>query len=204
MNKLILFNSVILSIVSIFGCGQNTKVEIPETTIEPRVITDPVNWDTDDPAIWIHPSDRSKSLVIGTDKNKDGALYAFDLEGKIVKVSRNLARPNNVDVAHGFPFNGKRVDIAVVTERLKQRIRVFKLPELEPIDKENLFVFGGDTDRAPMGIAVYKRPNDNSFFVFVSGKSGPKEGYIGQYLLECDDQDTIRLTEVRQFGKYSG
>jgi len=204
MKKLILFNFVVFSMTSIFGCGQNTNVEIPETTIEPRVITDRVQQDTDDPAIWIHPNDPSKSLVIGTDKHKDGALYAFDLKGKIVKVYRNLARPNNVDVTYGFPFNGDKIDIAVVTERLEQRVRVFKLPELEPIDKGDLVVFGADTDRAPMGIAMYKRPNDDSFFVFVGGKSGPEEGYLGQYLLESDTQNNIRMTEIRQFGKYSG
>lgn len=213
MKKAIQFSVLIILITTLFGCNQNLKKNasyqntdksIPTTTIEPLIITDTVRWDTDDPAIWIHPTNPSKSLVIGTDKHKDGALYAFNLKGKIVKVSTALNRPNNVDIAYGFPFKGELIDIAAVTERLNQRIRIFKLPELKPIDQGDLVVFNGDTVRAPMGIALYKRKRDNSFFVFVSGKSGPEEEYIGQYLLNCVDENKIELTPVREFGNYSG
>lgn len=186
------------------GCNESTQEKIPISTVNPLVITDTVKWDSDDPAIWIHPTDPSKSLIIGTDKHQDGALYAFDLKGKIVKIHKNLERPNNVDIAYGFSFNGELIDIAVVTERLEQRVRVFKLPELELIDGGDLIVFNGNTERAPMGIATYKRESDNLFFIFVSGKSGPEEGYLAQYLLESNEQNNIRMKEVRQFGKYSG
>ena len=71
-----------------------------QTIIKPIVITDSVKHDTDDPAIWINPQNPSKSLIIGTDKNQDGALFVFDLQGKIQsdKVVRGLKRPNNVDI----------------------------------------------------------------------------------------------------------
>lgn len=182
----------------------NTVNNVICDSIHPLVITDTTKWDTDDPAIWINKSNPRKSLIIGTDKNQDGALYAFNLKGKIVKISRGLARPNNVDIAYGFTFKGKKIDIAVVTERLKHRIRVFKLPELEPIDNGSLIVFNEDTERAPMGIASYKRQADEAFFVFVSGKSGPKDGYIGQYKLEENNQGELTIQFVRQFGKFSG
>lgn len=204
LRKKTVFYFTVILIISTLGCEQKAQKEIPVAKIEPRVITDTVKWDTDDPAIWINPADPSKSLVIGTDKHKDGALYAFNLEGKIVKVSTHLNRPNNVDVAYGFPYNGDLIDIAVVTERYEQRIRVFKLPELEPIDQGGLVVFDGNTERAPMGIAMYNRKKDDTYFVFVSGKSGPEEGYIGQFLLKSNDQNKIELTPVREFGKYSG
>lgn len=178
--------------------------KIPISVVEPRIITDTVKWDTDDPAIWINPKDPSKSLIIGTDKDQDGALYVFDLNGKNVQIISGIERPNNIDVAYGFPFNGETIDIAVVTERFRQRIRVFKLPDMDPIDNGDLVVFDGDVERAPMGIATYKRERDNSFFVFVSGKSGPNNGYIGQYLLYSDEMNQVKISDVRQFGKYSG
>jgi len=143
-------------------------------------------------------------LVIGTDKDSSGALYAFNLNGKVEKIHGGLARPNNVDIIYDFPFKGKYIDIAVVTERMKNRIRILKLPDLELIDSGDLIVFDGDENRAPMGVALYKRKEDNSFFVFVGGKSGPEEGYIGQYLLKSDEQGKIKIELVRQFGKYSG
>ena len=52
--------------------------------VQPAVITEQVNFDTDDPAIWINPQDASQSLIIGTDKETEGGLFVFDLNGKIV------------------------------------------------------------------------------------------------------------------------
>ena len=177
---------------------------IPVTSVHPVVITDTTTWDTDDPAIWINKRNPRKSLIIGTDKNKDGALYAFNLKGEIVKMAGGLERPNNADIAYGFPFRGEKIDIAVVTERLKQRIRVFRLPELELIDDGDLTVFDGDIERAPMGIALYKRAKDKAFFVIVGGKTGPKNGYLGQYLLSANNEGKISIKLARQFGKFSG
>ena len=188
------------------GFAQQREIpdEIPYSRVVPRIVTDTTRWDTDDPAIWINTENKGKSLVIGTDKNADGALYAFDLKGKIVRIYKGLDRPNNVDIVYGFPFNGEKIDIAVVTERMKQRIRVFRLPELEPIDQGDLIVFDGDTERAPMGIALYKRPKDDAIFVLVGGKSGPEAGYIAQYLLEEISPGKLTITLTRQFGKFSG
>ncbi len=187
-------------IKSFVGFGQ----EIPYSIVVPQIITDTVKWDTDDPAIWINKTDKSKSLIIGTDKDSSGSLYAFNLKGKVEKVYGGLARPNNVDIAYNFPFKGENIDIAVVSERLGKRIRILKLPELELIDSGDLIVLDGDENRAPMGVALYNRKEDNSFFVFVSGKTGPEEGYIGQYLIKSDEQGKIRIELARQFGKYSG
>jgi 3-phytase len=50
------------------------------TDIKPVIITEAVKYDTDDPAIWVNKADPAKSLVIGTDKDADGALYVFDLQ----------------------------------------------------------------------------------------------------------------------------
>ncbi len=173
------------------------------SAVQPRVVTEPTKHDTDDPAFWI-PADRARTLVIGTDKHTDGALYAYDLAGKIVHRAGGLKRPNNVDVAYGLMLDGKPVDIAVTTERELYRLRIFRLPELVPVDRGNLMVFNGDPLRAPMGVALYKRPRDGAQFVFVGGKSGPAEGYLSQYRLEDDGTGHVQMTLIRQFGAYSG
>jgi 3-phytase len=169
----------------------------------PRAITEPTKWDTDDPAFWI-PADRSKTLIVGTDKNVDGALYVYDLAGKVVQVVSGLKRPNNVDIAYGLMLGGKPVDIAVTTEREMDRLRIFRLPDMASVDQGDLVVFGGDKTRSPMGIALYKRPRDGAIFAIVGGKSGPAEGYLGQYRLEDDGTGHVKMTLVRQFGAYSG
>lgn len=177
---------------------------IPVTHIKPRIVTEPTQWDTDDPAFWFDARNPEKSLVIGTDKNTDGALYAYSLDGRIVKRAGGLKRPNNVDTLEGFSLGGGKVDIAVTTEREELRLRVFSLPALEPLDRGDLLVFGGDKNRAPMGIALYRRPRDGAVFAIVGGKSGPREGYLAQYRLEDDGHGSVKMSLVRQFGAYSG
>ena len=172
--------------------------------LQPRVITAPTRHDTDDPAIWINPADPAKSLVVGTDKNKDGALYLYDLDGKVVKTVDGLKRPNNVDIATGFLLGGRSVDLAGLTEREEQRLRVFTLPDLTCVDRGDLVVMQGDRERAPMGVALYKRLRDGALFAIVGGKSGPAEGYLAQYRVEDDGTGHVKLTLVRQFGAYSG
>ena len=152
------------ALVPLAACGKPGLAEPAPDAIKPIVVTEPVQFDTDDPAIWINPSDKTKSLVVGTDKHSDGALYVFDLDGKIVQRVGGLARPNNVDIAYGLSLGGKPSDIAVVTEREKNRLRVFRLPDMTCVDRGDLVVFGGDTTRAPMGVALYKRPRDGAIF----------------------------------------
>jgi 3-phytase len=174
------------------------------TAVHPRIITEPAKHDTDDPAIWINPADPAKSLVLGTDKNSDGALLAYDLAGRIVHRGTGLQRPNNVDLVTGFKLGGRLVDLAVVTEREQRRLRVFTLPDLAVADRGDLVVFGGDPERAPMGVALYRRPRDGAVFAIVGGKSGPADGYLAQYRLEDDGAGQVKMTLVRQFGRYSG
>ncbi len=172
--------------------------------LRPRVVTETVRHDTDDPAIWIDRADPARSLVLGTDKDTDGALYAFDLRGRVVRSVPGLRRPNNVDLATGIALGGRTVDLAVVTEREAKRLRVFTLPDLAPADRGDLVVFDGDEARAPMGIALYRRPRDGALFAIVGGKSGPAEGYLAQYRLEDDGTGHLKQTLVRTFGRYSG
>ncbi|MBC3785879.1 phytase [Spirosoma utsteinense] len=176
------------------------------TAIKPVIITEPVAHDTDDPAIWVNPVDPAKSLVIGTDKDADGALYVFDLQGKIVpgKVVHNLNRPNNVDLVYGLSLKGTHTDVAVVTERGTSRIRTFRLPDMKPLDSQPLDVFVGEEKRLPMGIALYKRPSDGVVFAIVGRKEGPAQGYLWQYRLDDDGKGLIKATVVRKFGTWSG
>lgn len=186
----------------VISCGK--KPTIAKNAIKPKVTTQPVKHDTDDPAIWINEENPSESLIIGTDKNEDGALYVFDLKGNIIedKTVRGLKRPNNVDI-EDIEVGDEEFSIAVTTERLTNTIRVFKLPEMTRIDNGGIPVFEGEAQRSPMGVSLYKDPDDN-VFAFVGRKSGPKDGYIWQYKLESNPQGHITGTKIRAFGKYSG
>ncbi len=169
--------------------------------IEPTVITEQVGYDTDDPAIWINPEDASKSIIIGTDKDTNGGLYAFDLNGKIINKVTGLKRPNNVDLEYGFYLHGNTIDFAAVTERETNTVRLYSLPELKEVGA--FPVFDGEKERSPMGISLYKNPETGDFFAVVGRKSGPADGYLWQYKL-TEKEGKITGEVVRKFGKYSG
>jgi len=126
---------------------QADSVVVDTLPIKPAVVTDTTTHDTDDPAIWINPLDPAKSLILGTDKDEDGALYVFDLSGKEVpgKTIHGLKRPNNVDIEYGFIWKGQSTDIAVVAERFTSKIRVFSLPDMKAIDNGGIDVFVGES-----------------------------------------------------------
>lgn len=90
--------------------------------------------DADDPAIWVHRTRPEGSLVIGTAKN--AGLRVYDLRGHQLQAIAAPAAPgpddeagrfNNVDLVTGFRLGGSRVDLAVVTDRGRDRLRVYRI-----------------------------------------------------------------------------
>lgn len=196
-------------IISLSACTASKKdlatSDIVTTAIQPVIITEKVLNDSDDPAIWINPEDASKSLVLGTDKgDTTGGIYVFNLQGKIdrQKTVLHLQRPNNIDIEYGFDYNGTKIDIAVFTERGRQMIRVYSLPDMKEIDGGGIKVFVGDSLRDPMGIGLYK--NSKDIYAIVGRKSGQDGSFLWQYKLYADAHGIVQAKKVRAFGKFSG
>ena len=159
--------------------------------------TDPVAGEgdaADDPAIWVHPADPSRSLVLGTDKK--GGLVVFDLDGRRLQVVSDGSRPNNVDVLYGFPLGGEVVDLAVAGTRIAGRQGMAfwridpatrRLAEVGPVPA--FPVFGGGE---PYGSCVYRSPRDGAAYVFASNK----EGVVEQYRIE-GGTGSIKAAKVR-------
>jgi 3-phytase len=177
--------------------------------IEAEYGTASLSNDPDDPAIWVHPTDPARSLIIGTMKvaAPAGAIVVFGMDGQIRQIISGIDRPNNVDVEYGFQLAGRRVDIAVATERLRRQLRVFRI---DPADGR-LVDLGGipilqDQDGeagAPMGIGLYRRNRDGAIFAIVAPKTGPRQGYVWQYRLFGDRNGRVGATFVRRFGNFS-
>lgn len=175
--------------------------------LRPVLVTERVLNDSDDPALWIDTTDVTRSLVLGTDKgDTTGGVYVFNLDGRIdtLRTRRPMKRPNNVDAITGVLLGGQHVDIAVAAERGAMALRVFRLPEMTAIDGGGIPVFGNDSTRAPMGVALYLRASDGAVFVIAGGKSGPAQGYLTQLRLVDAGNGTLRGEPVREFGAYSG
>ena len=67
----------------------------------------------DDPALWVHPTTRSQSLVIGNDKR--GALEVYNLDGsRRQRITTDDTFWGNVDVRQGVRVGGRTLDIVAV------------------------------------------------------------------------------------------
>ncbi len=125
----------------------------------------------------MHPSDGAKSIVIGTLKN--GGLAAFDLQGRTIQrvdYADEDARQNNVDLLYGVELGGKRRDLAVVTDRGLDQLRVFAVdqrgssaptPLTEVTEPDPPVIFDGDNDISAYGIAAWKGA-DGTGYVAIS------------------------------------
>jgi 3-phytase len=134
----------------------------------PRVQTDPVAQfgdAADDPAIWVHPGDRTRSLVLATDKKRGVGVY--DLGGR-ERQFLEIGRVNNIDVRQDVQLGGERLDIAAATQRddlsvvllrIDAQGAVSELARL-PTTMEDIY-----------GICLYRSPRAE-LEVFVNDKSG--------------------------------
>jgi 3-phytase len=177
--------------------------------LTPDLVTASVTDDPDDPAIWIHPTDPARSLIIGTNKvaAPNGALVVFGLDGQIRQTLAGIDRPNNVDIETGVQLDGQTVDLAITTERLQHRLRVFRIaPDGAGLtDIGAIPVLEGQTGdlSEPMGIGLYTRPSDGALFAIVAPKLGPSTNYLWQYRLTGDGKGGVTGSLVRRFGNFS-
>jgi 3-phytase len=176
---------------------------IPSTiTVNPKVSTSAVRDDADDPAIWIHPTEPAKSVIIGTDKGNAGALYVWDMAGKEIQ-RVPLGRPNNVDVRYGMLVGGQRIDIAVTNLRTSpKQIKVFQIHSSNGTLTDittNAGILTPELDD-PYGLCLYKRPSDGAIFVIASTQTGAKKNNLHQYRLQDDGAGKVKGAYVRAIG----
>ncbi|MER6363256.1 phytase [Kitasatospora sp. NPDC001527] len=97
------------------------------------------NANADDPAIWRNAADPGRSLVIAT--AKQGGLRVYDLDAHQVQSVPAPAGPgtddkpgrfNNVDLVQGLRLAGARADVAVVSDRGNDRLRIYRIDRDKP------------------------------------------------------------------------
>jgi 3-phytase len=92
------------------------------------------NADADDPAIWVHPRDRRRTIVAGTKKN--AGLDVYGLDGRTLQSIAPPPAPgpddaagrfNNADVVAGLQGKSRRSDVVVVTDRGRDQLRIYAI-----------------------------------------------------------------------------
>lgn len=193
---------LLVPIATIFG--QEAEV----IRVQPKISTDSVHTQADDAAIWVHPTDPSKSLLLGTDAGFFGdssGIHVWNLDGtrrqRIV-----LNHPKHIDVR--MQLAGMAVDVVVVAMRDHNEIRVFKIdPESRtlinittPSGINLVSLDGTEPYKQPFALGLYKRPPDGVVFAFVSSRSPDfKEGVL-QVRLEDDGAGFVKGTQIRIIG----
>lgn len=171
------------------------KIKIAVTPdLETETMLSPKSDVADDPAIWIHPTDRNKSTIIGTDKF-DG-LHVYDINGKELFYYQ-IGRTNNVDIRYDFPMNGDSIDIVGCSNRMINGISLLKVnPADRSLTKIGAKKFAIDTltiDDA-YGFCFYKSPKTNKYYAFLNGKNG----LVQQYELIATKDQKIDIRLVRE------
>lgn len=124
----------------------------------------------DDPAIWRHPADPSKSRVLGT--NKKQGLLVYDLQGKQLQLLES-GRLNNVDVRQEVAFGSRRFDLAIATQRDDNSIVLYTIDAGGEVREAARF----PTDLSEIyGTCLYQ-PAGGGLEVFVNDKGGAYRQY---------------------------
>lgn len=169
------------------------------------------NADADDPAIYLHPTDAAKSLVVTAVKN--GGLRVYDLCGQELQtVNPGDIRYNNIDVQYGFRLGSQTIDIAVASDRNNDKLAIFKInPDatsgnyLEDITNSSISTifqalpFNPEylpSERSAYGLTIYRSPVTNNYYVFVSRR---ETGDIAQLKLVDQGNGKIGAELVRNF-----
>ncbi|HYN92932.1 MAG TPA: phytase [Pilimelia sp.] len=168
-------------------------VEVAAAVETPALFDDEAGGDADadDPAIWVHPTDRARSLVLATAKN--GGLRVYDLRGRERQAIATPPPPrpdspagrfNNVDIVRGFPLRGRPVDLAVVTDRGRDTLRFYRIDpgtgRLADVTAPGVpYAFSADqgevdAQRTAYGVAAYSAPG--GAYALVSRRSTAEVG----------------------------
>lgn len=144
----------------------------------------------DDPAIWVHPTKRSKSLVIGTDKK--GGLNVYDLSGKPRQSLRD-GRMNNVDVRDGFRLGARTVALVTSGNRTDDTLAIYALDH-ETRLLTNVAARPIKTATA-YGSCMYRSAKSGSFYYFLANKVG----LVEQWELFDNGGGKVDAKKVRDF-----
>ena len=190
----------LLLVAAAFGAAVDDLGTIVRPTA--KIETDPMphtNDAADDPAIWVHPTDREKSLILGSDKQ--GGVHTYGLNGKQRQVVSETCLPNNVDVLYGIKWGDGRMDLAVASCRSEKErgVKIWSINaqtgELKDVTEGGVIpVFaGGHAKGEPYGICGYTSAKSGKGYFFVNNKVGAVE----QYEMTADGKGLVNGTLVR-------
>lgn len=139
----------------------------------------------DDPALWVHPGDVSKSVILGT--NKDEGLHVYDLSGAELQFL-DVGQLNNVDVRGNVAAASNDEFNSISTFRVDAETGTVSHTGDVQTGKDEPYGFCmGEVDDTTLMIPTYK---DGSIQIWTSNDTGTtlqrslQVGQFGQLQLE--------------------
>ena len=144
----------------------------------------------DDPAIWVDPADRTRGVIIGTDKQ--AGLYVYDLAGRQLQYLRG-GKPNNVDLREGFPTPSGPGVLVAASDRGRPGAGA-ALFLLDPGTLKLTFWAAVPIDLVePYGLCLARR--GEAFLMIINGT----DGQVRQLRISTRPNGKPMLTEERRF-----
>ncbi len=180
--------------------------------------------DMDDPGVWVHPRKKARSLVIAAAKR--GGLRVYNLQAQEVQrieallnaAGEPLNRFNNVDVQYDFNLNGRRVDLAVTTDRLQDKLRIFRIdpddaaaplkditsPTIDrvfatrpdPTDRSRQVENPDDGENTAYGLTLWRDTRHDKLFALVNQND---EAVIAMLELQARPDGTVAAVQVQRW-----
>ncbi|KAF2269417.1 thermostable phytase [Lojkania enalia] len=168
--------------------------------VKAKYETDANGGDGDDPAIWIHPKEASKSKIITTTKSEEGAGFAvFDLKGNLLQ-HQSAEEPNNVDVIYGFKAGDSRIDLTFAACRGDNSLCLFEINSTGLLSPISGGIQPTPEDYEVYGSCTYRSPKTSKQYLFVNSKDAT---YL-QYELSYTSNGSLTTSLVRTFTGGSG
>jgi len=142
----------------------------------------------DDPEIWVDPTDPTRAVILGTDKQ--AGLYVYDLSGQALSFIPD-GRLNNVDLRGGFPTPwGERVLVAA-SDRGRMGAALY-LMHPQTFELTPWGVIPLDLSE-PYGLCVGRRGDD--FLIFINST----DGQVRQVVVRAGADGAVEARGERRF-----
>ncbi len=177
VRRLLLLVAILMMVLSASGAARVYADDGPygatAVKVTPTLETDPVpngNDTADDIAVWVHPTDRAKSRIIGVDKafgEGNGGLLVYNLAGDQTQPELIVGSLNNVDIRYNFPLNGQLTDLIVASNQKYQTISIFRINGNGFVEHVSKDEFGIPTGMQVYGSCMYRSPT-GKYYAFIT------------------------------------
>ncbi|MDX2140327.1 MAG: phytase [Chloroflexota bacterium] len=126
-------------------------------------------------AIWLHPTDLSQSVILGTDDNAGIGIY--DLSGGELQFLSDEPM-GSVDLRYNFPVDDARITLVAASVKDRPQVALWTInPDTRLLERIGTI----DTGIPANGSCMYLSRRTGQYYVFVNSEDGDVEQYLMRF-----------------------